>query len=302
MGDQDQCHRSTKKTARPILTLGGERCEWTDQPIANYRIRERFLKEEAERLAASEAARERAQQSKFQAQNRRKLREELAANREENEHRFAERRRKTWIALVREATNIGLKPDPRWTEREFRLEIWDRKQDIRREEEERAREEYWAEEKRRTAEQRLFWQRQQQEEAARFLAKVWEWSVARNRELKRPADLEELGDLWEHIPHVARHGICRRNYDWYCRRIGWDYWSYPQELYQARGRCRKKLARAMVELLGQKTGLRSNCGRGMRPQQKQRRTWEAEAPQQWRRKDHCAGRWAHLFIIDPAAE
>lgn len=270
MGDQDQCHRSTKKTARPILTLGGERCEWTGQPIANYRVLNRFLKEEAERLAASEAAWERAQQRKLRVQNRRKLREELAAKREEKEQRLAERRRVTWIALVREAADIGLKPDPRWSEHEFKLEIWYKKQDIRREEEERAREEYWAEEQQRTAEQRLFWQRQQKEESARFLAKVWKRSVARSQELKRSADPEELGDLWKHIPHIVKFGIFDSDPD------SWGF-----------GREHRSISRINFPA---------------RNPQKQPRTWEAVAPRQWRRKDHCSGRWNHLFINDPAAE
>ncbi len=266
MGDYDQCHRSTKKTARPILTLGGERCEWTGQPVANYRVRERLLREKAERLAASEDAIKRAQERRLLAQERRDVRKRIDAARAADDQRFAERRRETWIELVREATEIGLKPDPQWTEHQFRSEIWYKKLEIRREEEDRAREEYWAEDRRRAAKQ--LWRRQK-EEATRFLVKAWKSSVARNRSLKISPSPDHVGEQWEYIPHIVKFG----SFD-----ADSNSWGF--------GREHRSVSRINFPA---------------RTPQKQRRTWEAQAPRKWRRKDQCAECWDHLFN-DPTPE
>jgi hypothetical protein len=266
MGDQEECHRNSK-SRRPLLTLAGERCEWTGQPIANYRVQERLATEELARKEASEQARKRAEEREQERLARREARERKVAQQADNERRSAELRRERWIALAREAAAIGLVPDPTWSEQEFRSWIWDRKQEIRYEEEELAREEYWAEDLRRAAEKL---QRRQKEEAARFLAKAWEQSVARNRSLNTPLDPDDVGEQWEYIPHIVKFGT----YDRYP-----DAWGFGQEYRSI-----------------------SRINFPARNPQKQRRTWEAKAPRQWRRKDQCAERWNQLFIYDPAAE
>lgn len=267
MGDQDQCHR---KNNRQTLKLKLERPDgstsfwYVGGKIYDYQAGKT---EEQEQLRAY--SQKLAENRQFRSERVEKRRR-LNAAREADDRHFAERRREKWIALVREAADIGLKPDPSWTEREFRLEIWHKKQEIRREEEGRAREEYWAEEKRRTAEQRLFWQRQQKEEAARFLAKVWERSVARSRLLKALLGPDDVGELWEYIPHIVKFGTFDRDPD------SWGF-----------GREHRSISRIDFPA---------------RNPQTQRRTWEAAAPRRWRRKDQCAERWDHLFSNDPAAE
>lgn len=284
MGDQS-CHRNNK-TNRPMLTLGGERCEYTGEPLANFTVRERLAAQEAKEQAIREDARKRveAQQRRRElAQERREFRQQAAAEQAERDHYLAERRREKWLELTAEAAELGFTPDSSWNEREF-IEA------LRKQRRAREHEEFLERERR----GQLEWQRREQARARRFRDEVMRHSIERNAALKRLLTPEDVGDEWADIPHVARHGIARCKSDpW--DRIGWEHWSKPQEYYQARGRHRLKAAVAMAEYLGQWLGRRSSKGRGMRPQQKQSRTWERAAPRTWRRKDQCAARWNHLF-------
>lgn len=203
MGDKNQ----NQKCKRPILTLAGERCEWTGESLAAIRLRERFEREDAERRAASEQARQRAEERKRVWQAKQEIRENrarTAAKRAAADQAYAEKRRQKWLQLVSEAADIGLKPDPEWSEREFVLALRARRQQLHDAELRQRKAQALARgqllEAKNEPDKGL---RRQREEIVCIKTERLE---ARNREFRRPLDSEEIGELYEAYPAIVKHG------------------------------------------------------------------------------------------------